>query len=222
MKGILSKLIKAAGDGPLSVADFEAILTPKARREANRNAAPNYWELALSIHDARDFGLFEAAETAYGVLRGELGEAEELLVVARIGEKVGQGRLSVDASRLGEKDLREKRAAANALGFGVAVGSASSAEPLVIRGDWCGRVEVFDYMVVGRASGPGKLECPEADVSRRHGEFFFCDGSWYYCDLDSTNGSRVNGRPVDGTCGPLAPGMTVVLADKKLIEVVMA
>jgi len=48
-------------------------------------------------------------------------------------------------------------------------------------------------------------------VSRRHARLLFRDGHWVLCDLDSTNGTTVNGVGV-GRCR-LRPGDRVVFAD---------
>lgn len=52
-----------------------------------------------------------------------------------------------------------------------------------------------DRMIVGRLK-----ECAvclsDANVSRRHAELFLMDGDWFVQDLDSTNGTMLNGEPV--------------------------
>ncbi|BAY28096.1 forkhead-associated protein [Calothrix sp. NIES-2100] len=45
--------------------------------------------------------------------------------------------------------------------------------------------------VVGRSSKSG-LILDSNDVSRQHGKFYLQDGNYYYCDLDSINGSLIN------------------------------
>ena len=55
----------------------------------------------------------------------------------------------------------------------------------------------------------------EADtVSRRHARLTFRDGGWTVQDLESTNGTRLNGNPV-GRCR-LRAGDELVLADQLL------
>jgi hypothetical protein len=50
-------------------------------------------------------------------------------------------------------------------------------------------------MIIGRLQ-----ECDiclaDANVSRRHTELFIIDGEWYLQDLESTNGTMLNGEPV--------------------------
>jgi pSer/pThr/pTyr-binding forkhead associated (FHA) protein len=50
---------------------------------------------------------------------------------------------------------------------------------------------------VGR-SRQCEIVVEDPNVSRRHGELRPRGGSWVFSDLGSTNGSRVNGRPVEG------------------------
>ena len=50
---------------------------------------------------------------------------------------------------------------------------------------------------VGR-SRQCEIVVEDPNVSRRHAELRPRGGSWVFTDLGSTNGSRVNGRPVDG------------------------
>lgn len=77
--------------------------------------------------------------------------------------------------------------------------------------DWNGG---HDELVIGRnpvcdivLSGPA--------VSRRHARLSFRDGSWILQDLDSTNGTVVNGALV-GRC-KLEPGDRVIIGDEQLI-----
>jgi pSer/pThr/pTyr-binding forkhead associated (FHA) protein len=50
---------------------------------------------------------------------------------------------------------------------------------------------------VGR-SRQCEIVVEDPNVSRRHAELRPRGGSWVFTDLGSTNGSRVNGRPVEG------------------------
>jgi hypothetical protein len=52
-----------------------------------------------------------------------------------------------------------------------------------------------DKMVIGRLQ-ECELRLADANVSRRHAELFALDGEWYLQDLDSTNGTALNGEPV--------------------------
>lgn len=53
-----------------------------------------------------------------------------------------------------------------------------------------------DRMVVGRLS-TCDICLSDANVSRRHAEFVRMDDDWYVADLDSTNGTMVNGQPIE-------------------------
>ena len=54
----------------------------------------------------------------------------------------------------------------------------------------------------GRAGGSGDtgIQVPVPCVSARHGEFGCAEGHWFYRDLGSTNGSRINGQTLAGVC----------------------
>jgi FHA domain len=76
--------------------------------------------------------------------------------------------------------------------------------------DWTGARE---ELVIGR-----ELDCdvvlPAETVSRRHARLIFRDGGWVLQDLNSTNGTRVNGRYV-GRCR-LRPGDQLAIGDQLL------
>jgi hypothetical protein len=75
-----------------------------------------------------------------------------------------------------------------------------SVAPLVLALDWTGG---RDALVIGRGSGCD-IALGEDTVSRRHARLLFRDGTWIIQDLESTNGTTVNGRQV-GRC-QLRPG----------------
>lgn len=52
-----------------------------------------------------------------------------------------------------------------------------------------------DRLVVGRLAACDVC-LADANVSRRHAEFFRIDDDWFVQDLGSTNGTRLNGQPV--------------------------
>lgn len=52
-----------------------------------------------------------------------------------------------------------------------------------------------DRMVLGRLQGCDVC-LADANVSRRHAELLLIDGEWYLADLESTNGTMLNGEPV--------------------------
>jgi pilus assembly protein CpaF len=58
--------------------------------------------------------------------------------------------------------------------------------------DWTGE---RDALVIGRDEACD-IALRESTVSRRHARLLFRDGTWIIQDLDSTNGTAVNGRDV--------------------------
>jgi hypothetical protein len=52
-----------------------------------------------------------------------------------------------------------------------------------------------DRAIVGRLQGCD-ICLSDANVSRRHAELFLMDSDWFVQDLDSTNGTMLNGEPV--------------------------
>ena len=76
--------------------------------------------------------------------------------------------------------------------------------------DWSG---VREELLIGRHPSCD-IVVPADTVSRRHARLVFRDGSWVVQDLNSTNGTRLNGHPV-GRCR-LRPGDQLALADQLL------
>ena len=70
-------------------------------------------------------------------------------------------------------------------------------------------LEFGDRLIVGR-EGACNLVLPNPRVSRRHCELRFLHGSAWVTDLDSTNGTKLNGRRVS---------VPTLLRDGDLIEV---
>lgn len=75
--------------------------------------------------------------------------------------------------------------------------SGSTTEVLIGRGSWC------------------DLVIPGSTVSRRHAELFFREGSWVLVDLDSTNGTYINGVRVHRT--QLLPGDRLAFGHEQLL-----
>jgi hypothetical protein len=76
--------------------------------------------------------------------------------------------------------------------------------------DWSG---ACDELLIGRHPACDVV-VDAATVSRRHALLTFRDGGWIVQDLESTNGTRVNGQPV-GRCR-LSAGDHLGLADQLL------
>ncbi|MGH2883860.1 MAG: FHA domain-containing protein [Solirubrobacteraceae bacterium] len=83
----------------------------------------------------------------------------------------------------------------------------SEDEALLLALDWNGGQS---ELLLGRSRDCDVVLASGA-VSRRHARLFFRDGHWVVCDLDSTNGTTVNGASV-GRCR-LRPGDRVMFAD---------
>jgi hypothetical protein len=76
--------------------------------------------------------------------------------------------------------------------------------------DWTG---AHEELVIGRDPGCDVV-MGDLSVSRRHARLTFRDGGWVVQDLESTNGTRCNGRYV-GRCR-LRPGDELALGDQLL------
>lgn len=84
-------------------------------------------------------------------------------------------------------------------------------EGVLLALDWSG---AQDELLVGRHRDCDVV-VDEPTVSRRHARLSFRDGSWVLRDLESTNGTCVNGSPVV-RCR-LLPGDRVALGDAVLV-----
>jgi FHA domain len=71
-----------------------------------------------------------------------------------------------------------------------------------------------DELLIGR-NPTCDIVLPGPAVSRQHARLTFRDGTWILQDLDSTNGTVVNGAAV-GRC-KLEPGDRVVIGDEQLL-----
>lgn len=65
-----------------------------------------------------------------------------------------------------------------------------------------GDFQLTKRVTFGRAGGSSDtgIQVPVPCVSARHGEFGCAEGHWFYRDLGSTNGSRINGQTLAGVC----------------------
>jgi pSer/pThr/pTyr-binding forkhead associated (FHA) protein len=77
------------------------------------------------------------------------------------------------------------------------------------------RVREFNHgrVIVGRAKDVD-FQVDDANVSRRHAAIYWADGSLMVTDLDSTNGTMVNGYPV--TNSVLRPHDVVTIGDCRI------
>jgi len=117
-----------------------------------------------------------------------------------------------DLSGRGPRRQFGPRAMAAVSGFARrAARSAPSPEPRILLAlDWSGARE---ELLIGRHPACDVI-IPAVTVSRQHAQLTFRDGAWILQDLDSTNGTRVNGQTV-GRCR-LRPGDRLMVADQHL------
>ena len=76
--------------------------------------------------------------------------------------------------------------------------------------DWSGAQE---SLLVGRHE-QCDVVLSDPSVSRRHARLFFRDGSWFLEDLESTNGTVINGVSI-GRC-ELRPGDRLIIGTERL------
>jgi hypothetical protein len=84
----------------------------------------------------------------------------------------------------------------------------SLTEPVLLALDWTPQQP---ELLVGRAQSCDVV-LEDRSVSRRHARLVFRDATWVICDLDSTNGTFVNGVRV-GRC-QLRPGDRVLIGEQ--------
>ncbi len=148
-------------------------------------------------------------------LRAAYGEGllSHRTFVHRVGQLVATGPVHPDWL-VGDLSLRRKRP----LRLGLAErlervtqlvrGVDASQQAPLLALNWDGRPETF---LIGRAS-TCDIRLGEATVSRHHARLFFRDGEWIVQDLNSTNGTLLNGRPVGRA--QLHPGDRIEFADQ--------
>ena len=90
------------------------------------------------------------------------------------------------------------------------LGSKGVRRDFLLALDWSGGQR---ELIVGRHHGCDVV-LSDPSVSRLHARLVFRDGSWVLQDLESTNGTLVNGVPV-GRCA-LRPGDRLALGDQRL------
>jgi hypothetical protein len=100
---------------------------------------------------------------------------------------------------------------ARALELARSIGPQERSTPLTLALDWSGAT---DELLIGRHPRCDVL-LADPTVSRRHARLRFCDGTWALQDLDSTNGTTINGLRV-GRC-QLRAGDRLMLGDQQLI-----
>jgi hypothetical protein len=184
----------------------------------SRTYVPNEYRVYLSPRDRERFSGYERAlaDELAGYLL-EHARRERFTLPARpviefeTDERLGLGEFGIQTGILEpSEDEVEEPAPAEPSGRTMIYSNAGRlAEPLEERAK--ARAETAVLVMDGRrlVVGPGgatlgrsrqsDLVLSDPNVSRRHAEIRPRGGSWVLTDLGSTNGSRVNGRPVQGS-----------------------
>jgi hypothetical protein len=75
-------------------------------------------------------------------------------------------------------------------------------------------------LVVGRESASCDFSIPDPTISRRHASITLSSAGWMVSDLGSTNGTWLDGRPIDANSVQLRPGQSLIFGKVSLnIEV---
>jgi hypothetical protein len=197
VEGLFSKTFRS-GVQPIEIAKRVVRAMDDGKQVAiNEVWAPNHFEISLSDDDAPRFQQMETAltaelkqlilETAAERGWGLVGPPEVELFV---GHELRKGDLDVEASLV----QGEEKVAPAAVAEAAEAGHRS--ELLVHEGGSVRAVAVDkEVLTIGRLA-----ECDvvvdDKGVSRRHAQIRTKDGSSTVTDLGSTNGTKLNGKPV--------------------------
>jgi FHA domain len=176
------------------VRDTLDVLGPGARRH----------RLARTLNAAYAEGLLSDRTLAH---RLDVLFAGELIDPARL-----VGDLTRRTSRRSLQESVRHTVAALRSRYGLGAGASSQEPGILLALDWTGGCE---ELVIGRHPSCD-LVLGDETVSRRHAQLTFRDGGWILRDLDSTNGTRLNGQSV-GRCR-LHPGDQLGLG-RQLLQV---
>jgi anti-anti-sigma factor len=78
-----------------------------------------------------------------------------------------------------------------------AYGPGSSGEGILVQADGREYAIPPDGLLIGRRADAG-VPLDDAEVSRRHAEVRFREGTYFVADLGSSNGTLLNGQPIQG------------------------
>jgi hypothetical protein len=183
----------------------------------SRTYVPNEYRVFLSQRDRERFSGYEAAlaDELAGYLL-EHARRERLTLMARpviefeTDRRLGLGEFGIQTGVVHHPQEEAAPVSAEPSGRTMVYSSAERlAEPLEQRAR--SRAETALLLLDGRrlVVGPSGLtvgrsrECDvvvqDPNVSRKHAEIRPRGGSWVLVDLGSTNGSRLNGRVIDGS-----------------------
>ena len=210
---------------------FRASLTvddmdPKVFRELSNMCAQgtvyNYWEGAVSPSDASCIISDRAQELSEAISRkaddSYVRKLEGGLVVCRRDGDVPRGGFSLWGAHLNSNALNRKKAEAKAKGDGIALIGRTN---LSIKCEWNGRCRVLSFTTTIGSSKSCGIVSQFPKVSRRHGKFLWmAQDGWAFKDLNSTNGSTLNGQDIDPqSCELLHPENTLELAKVAAVTV---
>ena len=158
------------------------------------------WRLANSLRSAYAAGLMTQDTFSHRIdhlYRGSLVHPDQL--VGDLTFRSGAPRLTLRA-RLAELATRRQ----------APTGTEPPRYPILPL-DWSGSTP---QILIGRGS-PCDVVLTGQTVSRRHAELFFREGSWVLVDLDSTNGTYINGSRVHRA--QLLPGDRLAFGREQLL-----
>jgi hypothetical protein len=199
----------------------------------SRTYAPNEYVVWLSQEDREHFGSYEADlrdELAGYLLEHARGEGMSLLTRPQIefctDERLRLGEFGIQTRmvRPGEGEAEPARQGDHGHTMVYSVAERLS-DPLQAPHPQRGtaRLRIDGRTTIVRSAGAvigRSRECDvvldDANVSRRHAELRPSGGSWIVVDLGSTNGVKVNGRPIAGPQS-LRSGDTLVLGSSSLV-----
>jgi FhaA, N-terminal domain/FHA domain len=197
VEGLFSKTFRS-GVQPIEIAKRVVRAMDDGKQVAiNEVWAPNHFEISLSEDDAPRFQQMESAlaaelnqlilETAAERGWGLVGPPEVELFV---GHDLRKGDLEVEASLVQGEQKVEPAAVVQAAAAG------QRAELVVHAGDDVRRVALDkEVLTIGRLPG-SDVVVDDKGVSRRHAQIRTKDGASTLTDLGSTNGTNLNGKPV--------------------------
>ena len=214
----------------LTEGDLESKLIPLIRRELAKKEPANYWTVTIS--DNAGWTLQDIADKAFGIIASKGIDLEgKGAVVAMKDSVLEPGSALVECERVERDDEVAKlvnRACARR--WGLARGANHPLVPLTLDVEGLPEpVPTTANLIVGRrnegtqpSDRTERLPVDGFDVSRAHGEFFYCKGGWYFRDLGSTNGSRIDGKEIGDTSVEIQEGSVILLASSVRIVVLSA
>lgn len=215
-KMLSNKLSSILYAKPTDQGDIEAALWPHVMRASITKELPNWWEIGIEPEEATRAGEGIAQMTLEALVAGtEVSrlEAGDMAVEILADPKARPGRPRVHCELLAEPELRLRLAIAQASGSAVAF-AGGHMPSIEVECSWSGaKVAVCPGSTVGRAPIRDIILSEDA-VSRLHG-VFRADGDGIVFEDASTNGTTLNGEPIEGRSRALVTGDTLVFANSQ-------